>query len=830
MIRYKIKVRFFAVLLLLVLSELVFGQVGNIDLTFDVGQGITTSALVRCGTTQYDGKILLGGSYPTFNGKSKNGLVRLKSDGGIDKSFSSITELHSNIVCVSVQSDGKILIGGSIMINASRKIFARLNTDGSVDNSFNLSEGDYKVNCCVLQPDGKIVVAGTFTTYNGVTANRVARLNADGSLDQTFNVGGGPDMDVVSVKLLSNGKILIAGWFTKCNGVARSHMARLNANGSLDNSFNPQIGTTSDKVGEINVQEDGKILVGGTFNTCGGVSRNYIARLNADGTLDNSFNVGTGLDMYLNSIALQPDGKILLGGRFNTYNGQAISEIVRLNTNGSVDNSFNPNGGIESSSSYISQCFLQPNGQILICGDFDTYGGVTSNGVARIIGDSPKDGFCSSLDLTFSEVSNIKCNKSGSAIALAYYGTAPYQYNWISVPGAIDSLANFNNKGVYTCSVIDAKGCSDTASLLISVPVFLSSFDIESNLVNSTFRKGFNSQLDINVINKGCVKTSGQLKLIKDNFLEYQTAIPLPNQIVGDTIIWNYSNLQSELGQFSPKIFFKTSLLANIGDSIRLTTIVTPFLNDIDISNNTRNYIFPVLNAYDPNDKKVYPAGDCPQGYIKDDQLLTYTVRFQNTGNAEAVNISVLDSLSSNLDISTLRVVASSDTCHIELPSINVAKFVFNNINLPDSSSNEPASHGYVIFEIMPKTGLSKNTEIQNNVGIYFDFNPPVITNTVLNTISDGTLSCSSGVGISGTDNPFVLLYPNPSNGLFVLESQQEIPQNISMYDKMGRNLFSIVPTSNISSIDLSEFASDMYFIQVKYVGSLEVVKAIVRN
>ena len=150
----------------------------------------------------------------------------------------------------------------------------------------------------------------------------------------------------------SNGRILIGGDFSNYNGTARRGMARLNSSGTIDTSFNPGTGLNggfpNGSPFKIVVDAAGKILIGGAFTSYNGVSRNGIARLNANGSLDTTFNPGTGVaqtggqDVSVNAIAVQPDGKILIGGRFNNYNGVFRGRIARLNPDGSLDTSFNP--------------------------------------------------------------------------------------------------------------------------------------------------------------------------------------------------------------------------------------------------------------------------------------------------------------------------------------------------------------------------------------------------------------------------------------------------------------------------------------------------------
>ncbi|MFH0865697.1 MAG: delta-60 repeat domain-containing protein, partial [Bacteroidota bacterium] len=188
---------------------------------------------------------------------------------------------------------------------------------GAIDTTFNSTDigfgwGDGAngfVYTSSIQSDGKIIIGGNFNYYNGTAMNRIARLNADGSLDGAFNVGTGANGVVETISIQSDGKIIIGGGFSFYNGTARARIARLNADGTLDNTFT--IGTgANDAVETSSIQSDGKIIIGGRFTTYNGTARNRIARLNADGSLDAAFNPGTGANDDVQTSSIQSDGKI----------------------------------------------------------------------------------------------------------------------------------------------------------------------------------------------------------------------------------------------------------------------------------------------------------------------------------------------------------------------------------------------------------------------------------------------------------------------------------------------------------------------------------------
>ena len=170
----------------------------------------------------------------------------------------------------------------------------------------------------------------------------IARLNSDGGLDTGFNPGSGANSNVEYLALQSDGKVLIGGAFTNFNRTARIRIARLNGDGSLDAGFDAGLGA-NDSVFSVAVQSDGKVLIGGWFTNVNGTTRNFVARLNSDGTLDASFDPGANNTVY--SVAVQSDGKILIGGDFSMVKGTSRNRITRLNSDGSLDGGFNPDRG-----------------------------------------------------------------------------------------------------------------------------------------------------------------------------------------------------------------------------------------------------------------------------------------------------------------------------------------------------------------------------------------------------------------------------------------------------------------------------------------------------
>ncbi len=240
------------------------------------------------------------------------GLRARWQSGQPDAGFISNNGLGADgfIDAVTLDNFGGILIGGGFASfnGIQRNGIARLNLDGTLDNSLFLPGfgANGTVTAILMQPNGQILVAGNFTTYNTNNLNCIARLNLDGSVDLTFNPGGGPNNDIFSglttingIALQPDGRIIIGGNFTSVDGVGRNNVARLNADGSLDTTFDPGDGA-NDVVNAVAVDANNLVLVGGAFTQLGALGGSQsISRLNPDGSLDTTFGVGSGAsDVY----------------------------------------------------------------------------------------------------------------------------------------------------------------------------------------------------------------------------------------------------------------------------------------------------------------------------------------------------------------------------------------------------------------------------------------------------------------------------------------------------------------------------------------------------
>src|SRR5438477_6279814 len=264
--------------------------------------------------------------------------------GQLDTTFVPAPGTNDAVNVVIPDPDSKLIAAGRFTFanNVARNRIARFNFNGSLDTTFDPGTGaDGEITAAVLQSDGRIVVAGRFTSFNGSTHNRVCRLNANGSVDQTFGLGNGINNAALALALQSDGRIIVGGQFSQIDLTQRFNLARLNTDGSVDLSFDPGNGPNGD-VNAIVIQSDGAIVIGGTFTGYNGLSRGGVARVVSNGALDPSFDSGVGTGGNVFALALQHDGEIVLGGRFVQYSGTNRTFIARVFGDGSLDFAFNP--------------------------------------------------------------------------------------------------------------------------------------------------------------------------------------------------------------------------------------------------------------------------------------------------------------------------------------------------------------------------------------------------------------------------------------------------------------------------------------------------------
>jgi len=299
-------------------------------------------------------------------------------------------QIAGRIGVIAVQPDGKALVGGEMNDPDCRKL-CRLLVDGRHDPTFDAAAVDGTVDAIVLQPDGRILIGGYFSTVDGQPRARIARLHADGSLDASFagpTLTGAGGSSVRAIAVHADGRIMIGGVFDTVDGQARRSLARLSAAGSVDDGFvDPQL---DGGVNSLAWQADGKLVFAGGFTSVGGVSGHSVARLDAGGRVDATFSAPVfriGADVGINALATQADGKLLVAGRFTEADGQPHAYLVRLAADGRIDTTY-VDPGIDGT---ITSLIVQPDDHVLLGGFFLNVGGQSREHVARLAADGTLD-------------------------------------------------------------------------------------------------------------------------------------------------------------------------------------------------------------------------------------------------------------------------------------------------------------------------------------------------------------------------------------------------------------------------------------------------------
>ena len=359
----------------------------NLDGSLDHGFSPGSRGTVRALAQQADGGVLLGGGFDEVASEPRDRLARVYPDGSLDNTLD--VAVSAQVEYAGVQPDGRLLLAGVFeqVAGQTEHRLARIWPDGRVDDSFSpVLGGAISANATATLPDGRVLVAGSFEMAGDQLANNVARLNADGSVDTTFTASADSWIKTLTVQV--DGKVLIAGNFEHVNDTPRPGLARLNTDGSLDTTFVP---ATQPIIHSIIPIANGKLLIGGSFTEVGGITRNYLARLNADGSLDPTFDARIAAQQYFAvwAMLLQPDGKVVVGGRFETIAGQTRSGLARLDANGSLDPAFHP--AIGQSSRTVLTLAARTDGKLLVGGGYETVAGVARNDLAILNQDGSVD-------------------------------------------------------------------------------------------------------------------------------------------------------------------------------------------------------------------------------------------------------------------------------------------------------------------------------------------------------------------------------------------------------------------------------------------------------
>lgn len=485
---------------------------GSVDPSFSAGSGPNGNILAMA--RQTDGRILVGGNFTTFAGASRSALARLNADGSLDTTFNAVLGPNGtnapDVREIVIDGSGRVLIAGiftSVHGDTNRTLVARLNADGSTDTGFT-PNARFSNSRFVVLTNGQFLYSAI---YSGPPpgpgqlpprTNIVFRFNASGSLDTNYNTAGegftlvpptnfiAPTPSLDRLRLLADGRVIAGGQFDAHTAGAKSGLARLNMDGTLDAAFVSDLGNPPSpgpipfptmRVPAVAEQPDGRILVGGRFNTHNGNSvSNLIRVLPADGSLDTAF--GAPASGQVNAIQLQPDGRILVGGAFTNISGAAMDRIARLNADGSVDSNFSIGAGFDNT---VNAMILQPDGGILVAGSFINFNGIPAPRIIRLNGGvgagggGGGGGATNTPPVITGQPGNQVVSVGGNAsFAVSASGTAPLRYQWRfngspmgGATNATFSISNVQtfNAGFYDVVVSNGAGAATSQRAALTV-------------------------------------------------------------------------------------------------------------------------------------------------------------------------------------------------------------------------------------------------------------------------------------------------------------------------------------------------------------------------
>jgi hypothetical protein len=374
--------------------------------------------------------------------------------------------------------------------------------------------------------------------------------------------------------------------------------------------------------------------------------------------------------------------------------------------------------------------------------------------------------------------------------------------------------------------VLDSIGCQRHAIFFVDSPGSLTGVDWHLAASHGFLAPGFSFWLDLMLFNDGCLESPAEFVLdLPDGFTVEScshpyTQIDTPS---GSQLIW-----QLEASTFEdPAILIELVLIAStslqIGESVCFSGEVTSAINDILPENNVWLSCPIVLASYDPNDLAAFPEGKCEEHYVSATEPITYRVRFQNTGTTAATFVHVYCPVDTAFDLTSFNSLHSSHPMITELVNGEL-RFRFENIMLPDSSSNAEASQGYLFYQITPKANVPEGTVALNDARIYFDYNEPIFTNETFHTLTYQDVDTILCEAVSVTEKPAnsaLILYPNPTTGMLFCD---ELIHGYRLFNSYGKLI--VASSAPTRVIDMSHLPDGVYLLLDGNSRSLRIIKS----
>lgn len=403
-----------------------------------------------------------------------------------------------------------------------------------------------------------------------------------------------------------------------------------------------------------------------------------------------------------------------------------------------------------------------------------------------------------------------------SDTGMIYIYPQPY-LNWVYLPNPTIDSAYFATVGTI-----------DSSHYIFYYPSFAYD-DLKIELIPiGPFRAGNTYKYIVNYSNKGTTTLSPEIRLITNTYSNYSSSTLNPTSVTGDTVIWNPGAL-APFGSGSFDVLYTIPTTTPNNSLLYNRAIILPVNNDFFPFDNEETWEVFTTGSYDPNDITVN-IDSIPDSLIFNPPYLDYIIRFQNTGNDTAFYVNVVDRLSESLIDTTLDVISSSHNMEVHYNPFNrLLEFTFEDIELPDSVHSEPESHGYIHYRIKPSANLNLSDTIKNSAGIFFDYNPVVLTNTATTVFYHPV----SGVGLSENLKYPEIIYPNPAKEMLLVkfDSRNPAPIDCRVTDLFGRTvMLPVLQMEYDLQLSVGELMDGVYFLETNYAGGIQSTRRFIVN
>ena len=716
------------------------------------------------------------------------------------------------IIDVLADDFGNVYVGGQITSAGGIPINNIAKWDGT---SWSTLGGGVNGPCDALIVDGNgdLIVGGYFTMAGGIPANNIAKWNGT----SWSPIGTGIDGSVQDFLIDSAGILYACGNFTMAGGISANNIAQ------WDGTSWSALGSGLNLAGfTIKFDDDENILVGGDFTIAGGIPASYIAKW--DGVSWSA--LGNGFDDRVLAIEVISNDEIIAGGLFSNWGGIPTNHIAKWDGNSWTE----LHNGLGGGSGHVSSIVKDNLNNLFVGGDFN------------IAGSNPIDNIAYYQELRYFVKTKSFYDLNGNSIWDA--NEIPFQYGKLictlgppyntSALQFVDSSGNgtigFPHKAridfsyvtqntYYNISISKnftdfTNGNCDSICVAITPNTVVKDLriTIAPDLGRSGFvRPGAKSSYLLTIENVGTQAISNPMAIVYKNHRQLFTSTSLtPVSVRNNRIIWILPTMQPlDKVTISYCVMNDNIPILNIGDNIQNIATIWPLMNDGDLGDNQSSLTQLVQAAYDPNDKNESHNGIISSQQATDQEWLNYNIRFQNTGTDTAFNVIVRDTLDDNVDGTTLQMQNTSHSSQLEILNGKYLAWKFNEIDLVDSNASEPLSHGFINYRIKPIAGLVLNDIIENSASIYFDYNPPITTNTHVTTVLDdlNCLTCKdNSLHFDGIDDYVQASSPFVGNSDYTIEVWVD-SENTSV----GSTYHRIIGWQNFQ-MELADVAGDLQF------------------